>query len=488
MPRKLRNKPGYPERGRTESVPEGIMLSVVSGRPMGKDSNTDLMDRILSEENILKAVQRVVENRGAPGIDGMNVDELPLYVEQHGFELFLSLRTGRYEPRPVRRAEIPKPDGGKRELGVPTVADRMVQQAIAQVLTEIYEPLFSDSSYGFRPNRSAHDAVWKMKEYYEQGYTTAVDIDLSKYFDTLNHDILMNIIRQDIGDKTVITLIRKFLKSGVMVDGLVFDTERGSPQGGNLSPLLANIYLSRFDRLMESRGHPFLRYADDIMIFARSKKAGERIMRTATEFLEQTMKLKVNEEKSSVGSPRELKFLGFRIYHNGRRGGGRRIGVGIHPTPIERCKDRIRQITKKNTHVTMEDALRQLSIYFRGWVGYYGLADARAVIEDLTKWARRRIRAKYLKQWKRTYRRGMNIQRMWRETGYIAGYKKLWDILKNCHGVWNLSNNWVATSSMTNRYLESQGFPKMLEWYEEAHSRLLNRRIPTGTYGGVRGR
>jgi len=318
MPRKLRNKPGYPERGRTESVPEGIMLSVVSGRPMGKDSTTDLMGRILSEENISEAVRRVVGNRGAPGIDGMNVDDLPLYIEQHGFELFLSIRMGKYKPRPVRRAEIPKPDGGTRNLGVPTVIDRMVQQATAQVLTEIYEPLFSDSSYGFRPNRSAHDAVCRMKEYYERGYTTAVDIDLSKYFDTINHDILMNVIRQDIGDKAVIMLVKKFLKSGVMADGVVMETERGSPQGGNLSPLLANIYLSRFDRLMESRGHPFVRYADDIMVFARSKRTGERIMHTARDFLEQTMKLKVNEEKSSIGSPCELKFLGFCIFDNGK--------------------------------------------------------------------------------------------------------------------------------------------------------------------------
>jgi len=451
---------------------------------MGNESTTDLMNKVLSEENIKEAVRKVVGNRGAPGIDGMNVDELALYIEQHGLMLFHSLRTGEYEPSPVRRTEIPKPDGGTRELGVPTVVDRMVQQAISQVLTEIYEPLFSDNSYGFRPGRSAHDAAWKVKEYYEQGYTVSVDIDLSKYFDTINHDILMNIIRQDIGDKVLVNLIKKFLKSGVMTDGIVFETERGSPQGGNLSPLLANIYLSRFDRLMESREHPFVRYADDIVILARSKKTGKRIMRTVTEFLEETMKLKVNEEKSSVGSPCDTKFLGFRIIDGGDKG----ALLGIHPKAMKRCKDRIRQITTKNTHVTMEDTLRNLSVYLRGWVNYYGLATARSGIESMAKWARRRIRAKYLKQWKRTYTRGQNIKKIWKETKHLPAYRGLWHELKSAHGIWALSNNWVATNSMTNKYLESQGFPKIVELYDEAHSRLLNRRIPTGTYGGVRGR
>lgn len=491
MPRKLRNKPGYPERGKTESSVRDLPLSVVSGKPVRKDSTACLIDEILSADNISKAVDQVVRNRGAPGIDNMTVDELPLYIEQHGFELFNEVRMGKYKPQAVKRARIPKPDGGERLLGIPAVIDRMLQQAVSQVLTPIYEPLFSDGSYGFRPGRSAHDAVLKVKEYYDQGYTTAVDIDLEKYFDTLNHDTLMNIIRQDIGDKAVAELIKRYLKSGIMEDGVVIPSERGSPQGGNLSPLLANIYLSRFDRLMEARNHPFVRYADDIMIFAKSNKAGERIMKSAAEFLENTMKLKVNEEKSRVGLVTGMKFLGFRIYRIYTRNSEIKTGIAVHQKSIERFKIKVKQMTKKNSAVSMKDTLRNLSMYFRGWINYYGLADVKRNVTELAKWLRRRIRAKYLKQWKHTYCRGKNIKTLaekhWKGACPLR-WKAMWDNLKYTRSIWKMSVHYSISNTLNNEYLESQGFPKMLELYNEAHSRLLNRRIPAGTYGGVRGR
>ena len=316
----------------------------------------DLMDKVLDRSNFDEAVQRVVANGGAPGVDGMSASELPGFVNENWEQIRTRLRTGRYKPSPVRRVEIPKPDGGVRNLGVPTVLDRAVQQAIVQVLTPIYEPKFSDHSYGFRPVRNAHQAVEELRRDYEEGYEWAVDIDLSKYFDTLSHEILMNILRRDIHDETILVTIKAFLKSGVMVDGLVQDTERGSPQGGNLSPLLANIYLNEFDWLLESRGHRFVRYADDIMILVRSERAAERVMSSSVEFLEGTMKLKVNQDKSSVAKPTELKFLGFTI-SDSTRNGIRTVRPIIHPKSLNRFRDKVRYILREHSHYSVVDTL-----------------------------------------------------------------------------------------------------------------------------------
>ena len=269
----------------------------------GKEADgADLLERILSRENLNRAYKRVKANKGAPGIDGMTVEDALPWLQQHRQELLDSIRTGKYKPQPVRRKEIPKPDGGVRQLGIPTVIDRVVQQAIAQQLTPIFEPLFIDGSYGYRPNRSAQQAIQKVKEYAEQGYTTAVEIDLSKYFDTLNHELLMNMVREEVKDKRVTDLIKKYLKSGVMVEGLLVKTEEGSPQGGPLSPLLANIYLNKFDQEMTRRGVKVIRYADDIVILAKSKRAGERLLESSKRFLEGKLKLKLNTEKSKVVS------------------------------------------------------------------------------------------------------------------------------------------------------------------------------------------
>ena len=275
----------------------------------------DLLGKILEKDNLNRAFKRVKANKGAPGVDGMNVDETLVWLKENNHELVDRIRRGKYTPKPVRRVEIPKPDGGIRKLGIPTVIDRTIQQAMAQQMMPIYEPLFADGSYGYRPGRSAKDAIRKVKEYAEQGYTQAVSLDLSKYFDTLNHIILVNLLRREIKDERVIQMVKRYLKSGVMENGVVIDTEEGSPQGGNLSPLLANIYLNEFDQEYLRRGVPCIRYADDIVLLAKSERAAKRLLETSTKYLEETLKLKVNQEKSRVVSAFAIR--NFDIVNNG---------------------------------------------------------------------------------------------------------------------------------------------------------------------------
>ena len=296
----------------------------------------DLLGKILEKDNLNRAFKRVKANKGAPGVDGMNVDETLVWLKENNHELVDRIRRGKYTPKPVRRVEIPKPDGGIRKLGIPTVTDRTIQQAMAQQMMPIYEPLFADGSYGYRPGRSAKDAIRKVKEYAEQGYTQAVSLDLSKYFDTLNHIILVNLLRREIKDERVIQMVKRYLKSGVMENGVVIDTEEGSPQGGNLSPLLANIYLNEFDQEYLRRGVPCIRYADDIVLLAKSERAAKRLLETSTKYLEETLKLKVNQEKSRVVSAfaiRNFKYLGFAL---GRNGSG--IFIRVHAKSMEKFK------------------------------------------------------------------------------------------------------------------------------------------------------
>ncbi len=306
---------GCPQRDSAERE-EYAGARSIDRRETEEADGADLLERILDRDNLNRAYKRVKANKGAPGIDGMTVEDALPWLREHREELLDQIRQGKYKPQPVRRKEIPKPDGGVRKLGIPTVVDRIIQQAIAQQLTPIFEPLFTDGSYGYRPGRSAQMAIQKVKEYAEQGYTTAVLIDLSKYFDTLNHELLMNMVREKVHDKRVTELIKKFLKSGVMENGLHIKTEEGSPQGGPLSPLLANIYLSKFDHEMEGRGVPVIRYADDIVVLARTPRAGERLLESSRRYLEGKLKLKMNMEKSrveSVYAKRNFKFLGFAL-------------------------------------------------------------------------------------------------------------------------------------------------------------------------------
>ena len=306
-------KAGCPCEGMLETKSNKGACSVVLTETDREDGAENLLERILDRNNLNQAYLKVKKNGGSAGIDGMTVEEMLPYLKIHSEELLDALRSERYKPKAVKRVEIPKPDGGKRMLGVPTVIDRMIQQAIVQVLQPIYEPLFSENSYGFRPKRSAHQAIKQALKYYNEGYRQVVDLDLAKYFDTVNHEILIGMLRKQIKDERVIRLIRKYLKSGVMINGLISPTTEGTPQGGNLSPLLSNIYLTAFDRMLESRGHKFVRYADDCNIYVKSRRAAERVMINCTKFLEGKLKLKVNRNKSQVGSPLRLKFLGFSM-------------------------------------------------------------------------------------------------------------------------------------------------------------------------------
>ena len=306
-------KVGCPCEGMLETKRNKGACSVVLTETDREDGAENLLERILDRNNLNQAYLKVKKNGGSAGIDGMTVEEMLPYLKIHSEELLDALRSERYKPKAVKRVEIPKPDGGKRMLGVPTVIDRMIQQAIVQVLQPIYEPLFSENSYGFRPKRSAHQAIKQALKYYNEGYRQVVDLDLAKYFDTVNHEILIGMLRKQIKDERVIRLIRKNLKSGVMINGLISPTTEGTPQGGNLSPLLSNIYLTAFDCMLESRGHKFVRYADDCNIYVKSRRAAERVMINCTKFLEGKLKLKVNRNKSQVGSPLRLKFLGFSM-------------------------------------------------------------------------------------------------------------------------------------------------------------------------------
>ena len=355
---------GFLQRDSVEHEEYAEAHSVEQMETREQDNARDLMEEILDRDNLNKAYKRVKTNKGAPGIDGMTVEEALPWLKEHQKELLDSIRGGWFKPNPVRRKEIPKPDGGIRKLGIPTVIDRIVQQAVAQVLTPIYEPLFIDGSYGYRPNRSAQMAVEKVKEYAEQGYGYAVQLDLSKYFDTLNHAMLINILRRTIKDERVIQLIKRYLKSGVLENGICVKTEEGSPQGGPLSPLLANIYLNEFDQEFERRGVKVIRYADDIVLLAKSKRATERLLETSTRYLEDKMKLTVNKEKSkavSVGAIRNFKFLGFAL-RRGKNG----YYVRVHAKSLKKAKQKLKELTSRSQGRKLEYILNNIKVYMTG--------------------------------------------------------------------------------------------------------------------------
>jgi group II intron reverse transcriptase/maturase len=437
----------------------------------GGDGVGDLLAVLVSSDNLNEAFLKVKRNRGAAGIDGMTVEEALPYLKEHKEEIVAQIIKGRYKPSPVRRVEIPKPDGGVRLLGVPTVVDRVVQQALVQVLTPVFEPTFSNYSYGFRPGRSAHQAVLKAKEYYEQGYTQAVDIDLAKYFDTVNHDILMNRVMEHVKERPIIRLVRAFLKSGVMAEGIVSATEKGTPQGGNLSPLLSNIYLTPFDRLLEARGHKFVRYADDCNIYVKSKRAAGRVMESSVRFLEgKKMKLTVNRQKSMVGSPAKLKFLGFTLYTRPNK----TKGVRIHPKSVKRFKARVRQITKRNRGRSYGSIVWELKRYTDGWLQYYSLADMRKLMGKLNGWIRRRLRMYIWKQWKKPSARKRNLVKLG------ASEQKAYEWSNTRKGYWGIALSWILTTTITDDILERKGYSDISKKYEMIHSSYR-----TAVYGTV---
>jgi group II intron reverse transcriptase/maturase len=432
----------------------------VDHQEVAEADGADLLERILSRDNLNRAYKRVKANKGAPGIDGMTVEEALPWLREHREELLESIRAGKYKPQPVRRKEIPKPDGGVRKLGIPTVIDRIIQQAIAQQLTPIFEPLFSDGSYGYRPGRSAQQAIQKVKEYAEQGYTQAVLIDLSKYFDTLNHELLMNMVREEVHNKRVTDLIKKYLKSGILENGLLVKTEEGSPQGGPLSPLLANIYLNKFDQEMERRGVHVIRYADDIVVLAKSQRAAERLLASSQRFLEGKLKLKLNLEKSktvSVYSIRNFKFLGFAL-GKGRDG----VYIRVHAKSLKKAKQTLKRLTSRSQGRNVRVVMANVKRYAQGWLGYFGIARMKNALKGWDEWLRRRFRCYIWKQWKVPKARIKNLIRL----GIPRYYAHKWGYVR---GYWRVAGSPVLTRSITNERLARAGYFSLSDRYEPLH-------------------
>ena len=421
----------------------------------------DILGKILNKDNLNRAYKRVKANKGAPGVDGMTVEEAFEWLKEHNHELTERIRKGHYTPSPVRRVEIPKPDGGIRKLGIPTVIDRIIQQAMTQQLIPIYEPKFSDGSFGYRPGRSAKDAVQRIKEYAEQGYTRAVVLDLSKYFDTLNHELLVNILRRDIKDERVIQMIKRYLRSGVMENGVVVETEEGSPQGGNLSPLLANIYLNEFDQEFNKRGVPCIRYADDIVLLAKSERASERLLESSTKFLEGTLKLKVNREKSrtvSVFAIRNFKYLGFCFGRNGKG-----IYVRVHGKSWKKAKDKLRMLTSRSRCGSVVKIMERIKEYMRGWMNYYSMADMKSNIESLNGWLYRRIRMCIWKQWKLPRTRMRKLIGLGVDSHYAA------TIAYDRKGYWFNAGNKAVNWALSKERLINWGFYDLTTAYQSMH-------------------
>jgi RNA-directed DNA polymerase len=456
------HKEGYLQEDRVELEDNAGALSIPStSEEEANDGNgyaIGLLEEILDRDNMNKAYKRVKANKGKHGIDGMTVDELLSFLKENGDQIRQAIMEGTYSPRPVRRVEIPKPDGGVRLLGIPTVLDRVIQQAIAQVLTPIYEKKFSDNSYGFRPQRCAHQAIRKCKEYIDTGHNWAVDIDLAKYFDTVNHDKLMRLLSETIKDSRVLSLIRKYLQSGVMINGVVMETEEGTPQGGNISPLLSNIMLNELDIELTKRGLKFCRYADDCNIYVKSKKAAERVMVSVTRFIEGELKLKVNKEKSAVDRPWKLKFLGFTFYH--KKGG---IGIRVHPKPVKKLKEKLKEVTGRSNAMNAEERIMKLKQVITGWVNYFGIADMKKLVEKLDEWLRRRIRMWYWKCWKKIKTKHDNLVKL----GVYDS--KAWEYANTRKGYWRIADSPILNKTLTNERLRKRGFPTITDRYLKVH-------------------
>jgi len=427
----------------------GIEPSMAERKAQSPAVTDRLMEEVVERENLRKALKRVKANKGSPGVDGMTVEELPEHLKENWPSIRERLLEGTYRPQPVKRVEIPKPDGGMRKLGIPTVMDRFIQQAVLQVLQGIYDPMFSDHSYGFRPRRSAHQAVAKAQGYIAEGHRWVVDIDLEKFFDRVNHDKLMGKIAKRITDKRVLKLLRAFLNAGVMENGLVSPTDEGTPQGGPLSPLLSNIVLDDLDLELEKRGHRFVRYADDCNIYVRSERAGQRVMESVSKFITKKLKLKVNEKKSAVARPVERKFLGFSFTLN--RQPKRRIA----PKALNRFKERVRELTRRTRGVSIEEMVRQPAIYLRGRRGYFGFCQTPSVLKSLEEWTRRRLRSVVWKQWKRGRVRFAEL----RKRG--VGKDLAAQTAGSAHGPWRISNSPALSVALPNAYFDKLGLPKL---------------------------
>jgi RNA-directed DNA polymerase len=418
----------------------------------GTDSPAEterLMEEVCERVNLKQALRRVQRNGGSPGIDGMTVDELPGYLEEHWPNLRAQLLNGTYQPQPVKRVPIPKPDGGARNLGIPTALDRFVQQAMLQVLQRRWDKTFSEHSYGFRPNRSAHQAVARAQQYIADGYRWVVDLDLEKFFDRVNHDKLMGRMAKRVADKRVLKLTRAFLNAGVMENGLVSPTDEGTAQGGPLSPLLSNLVLDELDRELEQRGHRFVRYADDCNIYVRSERAGQRVMDSVSSFITNKLKLRVNGEKSAVARPWQRKFLGFS-FTNGQQPKRR-----IAPKAMSRFKQRVRELTRRTRGVSIQRMVSELAVYLNGWRNYFGFCQTPSVLAELEGWMRRRLRCMLWKQWKRGRTRYARLRA--RKVGAQLAARSA----GSSHGPWRLAASPALSIALPDAYFASLGLPTL---------------------------
>jgi RNA-directed DNA polymerase len=410
----------------------------------------DLMERVVERENCLLALKRVRQNKGSPGIDGMRVEELTEYLRGNWERIRAELLAGSYQPMAVRRQEIPKSGGGVRQLGIPTVLDRFIQQAILQVLQPIFDPTFSEHSYGFRPGRRAHDAVCQAQRYVQSGRRWVVDVDLEKFFDRVNHDILMSRLERRIGEKRLLRVIRRYLEAGIMANGVVVERHEGTPQGGPLSPLLANVLLDEVDRKLEKSGHRFVRYADDCNVYVRSKRAGERVMGRMVK-LYAKLKLKVNEQKSTVARVWERKFLGYSFWV----AKGQKVQRRVAPKAREDFKERIRQLTSRNGGRALAKGVEELRTYLLGWKAYFRLADTPGIFHDLDQWIARRLRMVQLKQWKH----GTTIYRELRRRDVperVARAAAAWS-----GSWWRIAGHGALNTAMPSKYLAGLGLPRL---------------------------
>src|SRR5271157_1545956 len=407
------------------------------------------MEGVCERENCKQALARVKANKGSAGMDGMTVQQLPEFLKQHWPVIREQMLSGTYQPQPMRRKAIDKPDGGVRKLGIPTVLDRFIQQAVMQVLQKRWDGTFSEHSYGFRPGRSAHQAVKAAQEYIAAGYRWVVDLDLEKFFDRVCHDQLMAKIAERVSDKRLLKLIRAFLRAGVMEGGLVSPVDEGTPQGGPLSPLLSNLVLDEFDRELERRGHRFARYADDSNIYVRSRRAGERVMKSLTRFISAKLKLQVNQSKSAVAEPWERKFLGFSFTRS--ESPKRRIA----PKAVKRFKERVRELTSRTRGISIERMAKELALYLRGWIGYFGKCQTPSVLQSLEEWTRRRLRSVIWKQWKRGKVRFAELRKRGVDTRLAA------QTAGSAHGPWRLANSPALAFALPNAYFDSLGIPRL---------------------------
>ena len=416
------------------------------------------LERILSRENLLLAMNRVISNKGSHGVDGMSVYELKQFLKTNWLQIKQNIINNEYRPMPVRRVEIPKPNGGTRLLGIPTVLDRLIQQAIAQELNNIYDRKFSENSFGFRPQRRAKEAIKQAERFINEGFRWVVDIDLEKFFDKVNHDILMYKLSKDIKDKRTLKLIRKYLQSGIMINGVIISNKEGTPQGGPLSPLLSNIMLDELDKELEERGHKFCRYADDCNIYVKSRRAGERVMQGITSFIENKLKLKVNNNKSAVERPWKRKFLGFTL--------GIMFGKAyssISKQSLKRHKDKLKSILSRSKAMSLEQRIIKLNQINIGWINYYSIAKCKGVTIQLDKWIRQRLRMCIWKQWKKVKTRYKNLKKLG-----LNHYEAI-KFANTRKGYWRVANSAILNITLTNQFFNDLGLKSLTCQYIKIH-------------------